>query len=109
VAQSVVTILTERIAAPGEREHLLNGPTLFEAARCVGDALREIHAHDAAALKAFGFEFNPALILGGQIRVARHISIDADNQHFASIRSSWSEALRHAFVQLPEPHWLNHR
>ena len=41
---------------------------LFEAARLVGDALREVHRRDASALKDFGLEFNASLILGGQIR-----------------------------------------
>lgn len=67
IAQSVSSILRERIAAGGDTPHLLNAPNLFEAARCVGDALREVHRRDATALRDFGFEFNSALTLGGQI------------------------------------------
>jgi putative proteasome-type protease len=39
--------------------------------------------------------------------VARHISIDAENEYFRGLRSLWSEALREAFSQLPEPQWLS--
>jgi putative proteasome-type protease len=189
ITQTVVNILREAIDANGSAPHLLNCPTMFEAARCVGDALRELHRRDAATLKDFGVEFNATLILGGQIRgepprlfnvysagnfveatpetsyfqigeskygkpiidrvlrrssslnealkcalvsmdstirsnlsvgppldlvivrrdqfnVARHMSIDADTEYFRGIRTRWSEALREAFVQLPDPDWL---
>ena len=43
------------------------------------------------------------------LRVARHTSIDANNAYFSSISSGWSEALRHAFVQLPDHDWLGGR
>jgi putative proteasome-type protease len=46
----------------------MTAPNLFEAARCVGDALRELHRRDAGALKDFGVDFNASLTLGGQIR-----------------------------------------
>jgi putative proteasome-type protease len=41
---------------------------MLEAARCVGDALREIHRRDREVLQQQGVEFKPALILGGQIK-----------------------------------------
>jgi len=199
ITQTVVSILKEEIetgcaigaeaTAHGTRPNLMTAPNLFEAARCVGDALRELHRRDAAALKDFGVDFNASFILGGQIKgeaprlfsiysagnfieatvdttyfqigeskygkpiidrvlrrtsslneavkcalvsmdstirsnlsvglpldlvivkrdrfnVARHISIDAENEYFRGIRGRWSEALREAFVQLPDPDWL---
>ena len=170
--------------------NLMSVPNLFEAARCVGDALRELHRRDAGPLKDFGVDFSAGLTLGGQIKgeaprlfsiyaagnfieattdtsyfqigeskygkpiidrvlrrtsslneavkcalvsmdstirsnlsvglpldlvivkrdrfnVARHLSIDADNEYFRGIRGRWSEALREAFVQLPDPDWLS--
>ena len=176
--------------AAGTRPNLMNVPNLFEAARCVGDALRELHRRDAGPLKDFGVDFSAGLTLGGQIKgeaprlfsiyaagnfieattdtsyfqigeskygkpiidrvlrrtsslneavkcalvsmdstirsnlsvglpldlvivkrdrfnVARHLSIDADNEYFRGIRGRWSEALREAFVQLPDPDWLS--
>ncbi|HEU4627452.1 MAG TPA: proteasome-type protease [Steroidobacteraceae bacterium] len=192
ITQTVVSILRDDIEAGGGKPSLLNVPNLFEAARMVGDALRELHRRDAAALKEFGVDFNASLTLGGQIKgepprlfsiysagnfieatsdttyfqigeskygkpiidrvlrrtsslneavkcalvsmdstirsnlsvglpldlvvvrrdrfgVARHISIDVDNPYFHGIRSRWSEALREAFSQLPDPDWLSAR
>jgi putative proteasome-type protease len=189
ITQTAVSILRDAIEANGPK-HLMNAPNLFEAARCVGDALRELHRRDAHALHEFGVDFNASLILGGQIKgegprlfsiysagnfieattdtsyfqigeskygkpiidrvlrrtsslneavkcalvsmdstirsnlsvglpldlviikrdkynVARHMSIDADNEYFRGIRSRWSEALREAFAQLPDPGWLS--
>src|SRR5689334_2572255 len=190
ITQTVVSILRDAIDAGGPNPHLLNVPNLFEAARCVGEALRELHKRDSAALRDFGVDFNASLTLGGQIRgepprlfsiysagnfieatsdttyfqigeskygkpiidrvlrrtsslneavkcalvsmdstirsnlsvglpldlvivrrdqfnVARHLSIDSDNEYFRGIRGRWSEALREAFVQLPDPDWLS--
>ncbi len=189
VSQSVMSILRERLQSGGESPNLMNVHSMFDAARCVGDALREVHRHDAEALRSFAVEFNTALVLGGQIagetprlfsiyaagnfieatpdntyfqigeskygkpiidrvirrssslnqaakcalismdstirsnlsvglpldlvmirrdqlRVARHVTIGDDNAYFSGIRATWSEALRHAFAQLPEPDWL---
>ena len=191
ITQAVVSILRERIDLPGEKPvpNLFNCPNLFEAAECVGEAVREVHRRDAHCLKEFGVEFNASFILGGQIRgevprlfsiysagnfieatpettyfqigeskygkpiidrvlrrssslneatrcalismdstirsnlsvglpldlvmikrdryeTARHMSIDADNEYFRGIRNRWSEALREAFAQLPDPDWL---
>jgi putative proteasome-type protease len=203
ITQTVISMLKEDIdAASGgggsspaakaaaARPNLMNVPNLFEAARCVGDALRELHRRDANALKEFGVDFSAGLTIGGQIKgeaprlfsiyaagnfieattdtsyfqigeskygkpiidrvlrrtsslneavkcalvsmdstirsnlsvglpldlvivkrdrfnVARHLSIDADNEYFRGIRGRWSEALREAFVQLPDPDWLS--
>ena len=192
VAQSVVTLLHDAVAAAGEELHLMNCPTLYDVACTVGAAVRTVHDRDGEALKKFGLDFNPAIIVGGQIRgerprlfnvyaagnfieatpettyfqigeskygkpiidrvirrssslsdatkcllvsmdstirsnlsvglpldlvivrrdelrVARHASIEADNAYFRSISSGWSDALRHAFVQLPEHDWLGGR
>jgi putative proteasome-type protease len=190
ITQTVISLLRDAIDAnTPNTTHLLNCTTLFEAARCVGDALRELHKRDAQALKEFGVEFNASLSLGGQIRgetprlfsiysagnfveapaetsyfqigeskygkpiidrvlrrssslneavkcalvsmdstirsnlsvglpldlvivkrdhfaIARHMSIDVDTEYFHGIRTRWSEALREAFAQLPDPDWL---
>lgn len=190
VTQAAVSILREHVESPeAGASHLMNCPNLFEAARLCGDALREVHRRDAAALKEFGVDFNASLILGGQIRgesprlfsiyaagnfieataettyfqigeskygkpiidrvirrssslneaakcalvsmdstirsnlsvglpldlvivrrdhyaVARHINIDAQNEYFRGLTARWSEALREAFAQLPDPDWL---
>lgn len=188
ISQSVISILNEHIASD-EHTSLMNVSSMFHAARIVGDAIREIHDRDAAALKETGVEFSVNVILGGQIkgesprlfniyaagnfieataetpyfqigeskygkpildrvitrsiglakaskcalismdstirsnlsvglpldlvcikrdalRVLSHISIDADHKYFSMIRTGWSESLRSAFHQLPDPDWL---
>jgi len=192
VSQSVVSHLHDQIARGGETAHLYNCRNLYDAACVVGAAVRAIHDRDGASLKDFGIEFNPAIVLGGQIKgerprlfniyaagnfieatpettyfqigeskygkpiidrvirrsssltdaikcalismdstirsnlsvglpldlvivkrdelkVARHTSIDSGNEYFRSISSGWSDALRHAFVNLPDYDWLGGR
>lgn len=46
---------------------ILRAASMFEAARIVGAALREVHALDGEHLSAHGTEFNAMFILGGQI------------------------------------------
>jgi putative proteasome-type protease len=191
ITQAVGSMLRERIDLPGDQvsPNLFNCPNLFEAAQCIGEAVREVHRRDATPLKDFGVEFNATFILGGQIRgepprlfsiypagnfieatpettyfqigeskygkpiidrvlrrssslseaakcalismdstirsnlsvglpldlviikrdryeTARHMSIDADNDYFRGIRNRWSEALREAFAELPDPDWF---
>ena len=189
ITQAVTTMLREQIESPDAKSSLFSVTNLFEAARCIGEAMRETHRRDADALNQHGVEFNSSLILGGQIRgepprlfsiysagnfieatpdtsyfqigeskygkpiidrvirrssslneaakaglvsmdstirsnlsvglpldlvivkrdrfeVARHINIDSENEYFHSLRDRWSDALREAFVQLPEPDWL---
>lgn len=65
ITQAVVSLLYERQAKEGES--LLNVVDLFEAARHVGDCVREVHRRDAESLQAFGIEFNANFLLGGQI------------------------------------------
>ncbi|MCC7200499.1 MAG: proteasome-type protease [Gammaproteobacteria bacterium] len=188
-SQAVISILRDAIKAGGDEPSLLNAPNMFEAARRMGEAIREVHRRDAAALEDFKLEFNISFVLGGQIagegprlfnvyaagnfveatpetpyfqvgelkygkpiidrvitrhssieqavkcglvsmdstirsnlsvglpldlivvrsgelRIGRHMVIDADNEYFRSIRSRWSEALKHAFAALPEPDGL---
>lgn len=67
ITQSVVNILKERMASEEAGRSLMTAPNMFEAARLVGEALREVYKQDAAALQEFGIDFTAALILGGQI------------------------------------------
>lgn len=67
ITQAVASIVEERLRS-AEVPNLHNAPNLFEAARLVGDTLREVHRRDAEALQEFGVDFSAALIFGGQIR-----------------------------------------
>jgi putative proteasome-type protease len=189
ITQAVTSMLRDQIESPEAKASLFTCSTLFEAAQCVGEAVREVHRRDCEPLKEFGVEFNASLILGGQIRgepprlfsiysagnfieatadttyfqigeskygkpiidrvlrrssslneaakcalismdstirsnlsvglpldlvmikrdryeTARHMSVDSENEYFRGIRNRWSEALREAFAELPDPDWL---
>jgi putative proteasome-type protease len=69
ITQGVLNLLAEKLAAQDTHTPTLHScPNMFEAARCIGDALREMHARDGEALKAQGVEFNASFIVGGQIK-----------------------------------------
>ncbi|WP_417682404.1 peptidase [Roseibium sp.] len=70
VTQAVVSILTEHIAGglDGNRATLMNVDTMFQAARLVGSAVREVRAIDGEALEASAENFSVTFILGGQIK-----------------------------------------
>jgi putative proteasome-type protease len=69
ISQGVLNLLAEKLAAQdAHTTSLHNCPNMFEAARCIGEALREMHARDGEALKAQGVEFNATFIVGGQIK-----------------------------------------
>src|SRR5262249_5388473 len=54
ITQSVVSILMEGYDNPetGERETLMNAPTMFQAAQRVGHVIRTLHAAEGKALEA---------------------------------------------------------
>ena len=187
LSQAVVGLLREQERS--EQPGVWNAPSLPEAVRHVGDAIREVHRRDAAALKEHNIEFNVSMIFGGQIgaepprlfciyaagnyieatadtpyfqigeskygkpiidrvvsrstslaqaakcalismdstirsnlsvglpldlvtvqrdalRVHSHINIDEQHAYFRMIRTRWSESLRHAFHELPDPDWI---
>jgi putative proteasome-type protease len=56
-----------------------------------------------------GLPLDLVIVRRDDLRVARHASIDSGNEYFRSISSGWSDALRHAFVNLPEHDWLGGR
>ena len=65
LTQSVVQLLTEPTHPGGQT--LWTVPTMFEAARLIGEAVREVYKQHAAALQEFNVEFNCSFLLGGQI------------------------------------------
>src|SRR5271156_5495235 len=68
ITQAVVNLLDE-IPDDGERSpKIFRAANMFNAARVVGDALREIYERDAEYLKEQGHDFNGTFILGGQIK-----------------------------------------
>jgi putative proteasome-type protease len=69
LSQSVLSILQEGFENPetGERETLLNAPTMFQAAQRIGRAIRAVHVNDEAALQAADVKFEISFLFGGQI------------------------------------------
>jgi putative proteasome-type protease len=70
LSQSVVSILNEGLENPitGERETLVNAPTMFQAAQRIGRAIRMVHDTEAPGLTAGQIDFDVAFLFGGQIR-----------------------------------------
>jgi putative proteasome-type protease len=65
ITQAVVNLLHE---APEDSEQPARiYRAMFNVARVIGEALREIHDRDAEMLKEHGHEFNANFILGGQV------------------------------------------
>ncbi len=62
-------MLTEGYDNPetGERETLMNAPTMFQAAQRVGHVIRTIHATEGKALEASDVTFDVSFLFGGQI------------------------------------------
>ena len=67
ITQAVVNLLQEAPEDTQLAPRIYRAANMFNAARVVGDALREIHQRDAEDLKEHGHEFNGTFILGGQI------------------------------------------
>lgn len=72
VTQAVSSILSEAIenAGAGEAEtpNLMNAATMFQAARVVGTALKEVHKSQGEELGHAAAAFSVSFILGGQIK-----------------------------------------
>lgn len=66
--QAVVSMLEERAKSVEERNPgILETPSMFQAARMVGDLLKEIIADNAETGQRADSAFNATLLLGGQI------------------------------------------
>jgi len=65
LTQSVVQLLTE--PAGSGQQTLWTAPNVYEAARIIGEAVREVHRLHSHALQDFGVDFNCSFLLGGQI------------------------------------------
>jgi len=64
LSQAVRSLLSEGIS---ETEGVWAAPTMFDAARRVGEAVREVYRREAHILQAHDVSFNISLLLGGQI------------------------------------------
>ncbi len=72
VTQSVVSNLNEQVAAPDPAgPTLFTVPSMYRAARLVGDAVREVRRTDGPALEMSKAGFSASFLLGGQIGTER--------------------------------------
>jgi putative proteasome-type protease len=69
ISQSIRQLVSEQVGADGRS--IWNAPTMHEAARILGDAVRQVHERDAKSLAEFGIEFNVSIIFGGQVKGER--------------------------------------
>jgi putative proteasome-type protease len=68
ITQAVVNLLQENPEGSDAQLPIYRATNMFNVARVVGDAMREIHARDGESLKEQGHDFNGTFILGGQIK-----------------------------------------
>jgi putative proteasome-type protease len=71
ISQSVREILQVEKLDRGPHEEPLtiwNAPSMFDAARVLGSAVRRVYDQDGPSLRASGVDFNASMILGGQIK-----------------------------------------
>jgi putative proteasome-type protease len=69
VTQAVVSLLSEHItSADNDRATLMTAKTMFQVARLVGSAVREVKEIDGEALATSAESFFVTFILGGQIQ-----------------------------------------
>jgi len=69
-SQSVRSTLIEGLENPdtGERETLMNAPTMLQAAQRIGRAIRQVSQRDGEAMQAAAVDYDVAFLFGGQIK-----------------------------------------
>jgi putative proteasome-type protease len=70
LTQSVISMLNEGQENPetGDRETLLNAPTMFQAAQRIGRAVRNLHQIEGKVLETSEVKFDLSFLFGGQIK-----------------------------------------
>ena len=112
VSQSVTGLLRERVTSA--KTSLLTARTMADAARLVGDAVRDVYHRDAEPLKEHGIEFNPTFIIGGQIggetprlfhvySAGNFIETTADTRYFQIGESKYGKPIIDRVVKAETP------
>src|SRR5262245_18890595 len=73
LTQTVISSVSEGVENPetGERETLMNAPTMFQAAQRIGRAIRNLHRIEGKVLEASEVKFDLSFLFGGQIKGER--------------------------------------
>jgi putative proteasome-type protease len=72
LTQNALSIIEQRARQGDGAMHLWNATSMFDVARLVGDALREVKARDGPYLQQNNIESNANFIVGGQVRGEQH-------------------------------------
>lgn len=68
MTQSAMNILEQRARSGDSQLQLWNAPSMFDVARLVGDALREVKTRDGPYLLQNNIDSHATFIVGGQVR-----------------------------------------
>ncbi|QJD93211.1 proteasome-type protease [Duganella dendranthematis] len=69
ISQSIRQLVSELMDDAGHT--IWTAPSVYDAARILGQAVRQVHERDARTLADFGIEFNVSIIFGGQVKGER--------------------------------------
>jgi putative proteasome-type protease len=69
LTQTVISAVSEGVENPetGERETLMNAPTMFQAAQRIGRTIRNLHRIEGKVLESSDVKFDLSFLFGGQI------------------------------------------
>ncbi|HEY8244136.1 MAG: peptidase [Vicinamibacteria bacterium] len=68
ISQNALSTLEQRMRTGENALHLMNAPSMFDVARLVGDALREVKTRDGPFLVQANVDSSANFIVGGQVR-----------------------------------------
>lgn len=68
ITQSVASLINEQLGSGDPTKDLYAAPSMFEAARIVGAAVRNVHQVDGEALRQHDVDFNASFIFAGQVK-----------------------------------------
>jgi putative proteasome-type protease len=76
LTQNAINILEQRARLQGSEENLWTVPSMFDVARLLGDALREVKTRDGPYLLQNNIDSSANFIVGGQVRGEPHRLFD---------------------------------
>ena len=68
ITQNALNTLDQRARGGDNQLHLWNAPSMFDVARLIGDAVREVKSRDGAYLAQNNIDSSANFLVGGQIR-----------------------------------------
>jgi putative proteasome-type protease len=68
ITQNALSMMEQRIRAGDSHLNFMNAPSMFDVARVLGEALREVKSRDGAYLMQNNIDSSANFLVGGQIR-----------------------------------------